>query len=110
MSADRVTRILKRDGSLAKFDREKVVTAIYKAAAKVGGIQANATAPAEFIHSRSFALASGERLRTVDLGLERIVLYSRRPQASGSGVEEVELLFENISGTSFTVRGRPPSE
>jgi len=37
MSNDRVTRILKRDGSLAEFDREKVVTAIYKAAAAVGG-------------------------------------------------------------------------
>ena len=49
--------------------------------------------------------------RTVDLGLERIVLYSRRPRAgTGGGVEEVELIFENISGTSFTVRGRPPSD
>ena len=48
--------------------------------------------------------------RTVDLGLERIVLYSRRPRTGAPGVEEVELLFENISGTSFTVRGRPPSE
>jgi uridine kinase len=37
MSADKVTRIMKRDGSLAEFDREKVVTAIYKAAAAVGG-------------------------------------------------------------------------
>ncbi|MBN2551263.1 MAG: ATP-grasp domain-containing protein [Spirochaetales bacterium] len=51
--------------------------------------------------------------RSVDLGLERIVLYSRRPRAAGSGgggAEEVELIFENISGTSFTVRGRHPSE
>ncbi len=37
MSNDKVTRILKRDGSLADFDREKVITAIYKAAAAVGG-------------------------------------------------------------------------
>jgi acetyl/propionyl-CoA carboxylase alpha subunit/acetyl-CoA carboxylase carboxyltransferase component len=49
--------------------------------------------------------------RTADLGLERIVLYSRRPRAgSAAGVEEVELIFENISGTTFTVRGRPPSD
>jgi len=50
--------------------------------------------------------------RTVDLGLERIVLYSRRPRAgaAAAGVEEVELIFENISGTTFTVRGRPPSD
>jgi len=58
--------------------------------------------------------------RTVDLGLERIVLYSRRPRAGSTGtttgsaagttVEEVELIFENISGTSFTVRGRTPSD
>lgn len=37
MGSDRVTRILKRDGSLTDFDREKVVIAIYKAAAAVGG-------------------------------------------------------------------------
>ena len=36
MSDEKVTRILKRDGSLAEFSREKVVTAIYKAAAAVG--------------------------------------------------------------------------
>jgi uridine kinase len=32
-----ITHIVKRDGSVAPFDREKVVTAIYKAAASVGG-------------------------------------------------------------------------
>ena len=48
--------------------------------------------------------------RTADLGLERIVLYSRRPRAGAPGVEEVELIFENISGGSFTVRGRQPSD
>jgi len=37
MSNEKVTRILKRDGSLAEFSREKVVIAIYKAAAAVGG-------------------------------------------------------------------------
>jgi acetyl-CoA carboxylase carboxyltransferase component len=45
--------------------------------------------------------------RAADLGLEKIVLYSRRPARDGS--EEVELLFENISGTAFTLRGRRPS-
>jgi uridine kinase len=34
---NKITRIVKRDGSLTDFDREKVVTAIYKAAASVGG-------------------------------------------------------------------------
>jgi acetyl/propionyl-CoA carboxylase alpha subunit/acetyl-CoA carboxylase carboxyltransferase component len=48
--------------------------------------------------------------RTADLGLERIVVYTRRSRADGPGIEEVELLFENISGTGFTVRGRAPSE
>ncbi len=37
MSDERVTQVLKRDGSVAGFDREKVVIAIYKAAAAVGG-------------------------------------------------------------------------
>ena len=46
--------------------------------------------------------------RAADLGLEKIVVYSRRPAGSGSG--ELELLFENISGSSFTLRGRAPSE
>jgi acetyl/propionyl-CoA carboxylase alpha subunit/acetyl-CoA carboxylase carboxyltransferase component len=45
--------------------------------------------------------------RTADLGLEKIVLYSRRPGREGP--EEVELLFESISGSSFTLRGRRPS-
>jgi len=57
--------------------------------------------------------------RTADLGLEKIVVYSRRPAARGPAAssdppgpltEEVELLFENISGSSFTLRGRAPSE
>ncbi len=48
--------------------------------------------------------------RTTDLGLEKIALYSRRPARDGSeDSEEVELLFENISGTAFTLRGRRPS-
>jgi acetyl/propionyl-CoA carboxylase alpha subunit/acetyl-CoA carboxylase carboxyltransferase component len=45
--------------------------------------------------------------RTADLGLEKIVLYSRRP--AHEGTEEVELQFENISGTAFTLQGRRPS-
>jgi uridine kinase len=35
--SDKITHVVKRDGSLVEFDREKVVTAIYKAAASVGG-------------------------------------------------------------------------
>jgi len=35
--SNRITQIMKRDGSLAPFEREKVVNAIYKAAAAVGG-------------------------------------------------------------------------
>jgi acetyl-CoA carboxylase carboxyltransferase component/biotin carboxyl carrier protein len=45
--------------------------------------------------------------RAVDLGLEKIVMYTRRPAREGT--EELELLFENISGTAFTLRGRKPS-
>jgi acetyl-CoA carboxylase carboxyltransferase component/pyruvate/2-oxoglutarate dehydrogenase complex dihydrolipoamide acyltransferase (E2) component len=48
--------------------------------------------------------------RTADLGLEKIVLYSRRPRRGAAGAEEVELLFENISGSAFSLRGRRPSE
>jgi acetyl/propionyl-CoA carboxylase alpha subunit/acetyl-CoA carboxylase carboxyltransferase component len=48
--------------------------------------------------------------RTADLGLEKIVLYSRRLRRGGKGTEEVELLFENISGPAFSLRGRKPSE
>ncbi len=46
--------------------------------------------------------------RTADLGLEKIAVYSHRPAVEGT--EEVELVFENISGASFTLRGRTPSE
>jgi len=34
---NKITHIIKRDGSLVEFDREKMVTGIYKAAASVGG-------------------------------------------------------------------------
>ena len=33
----KITHVMKRDGSVVEFDREKVTTAIYKAAASVGG-------------------------------------------------------------------------
>ena len=33
----KITHVIKRDGSLIEFDREKIVRAIYKAAASVGG-------------------------------------------------------------------------
>ncbi len=47
--------------------------------------------------------------RASDLGVEKLVLYSRRPRPGTEGSEEVELLFENISGTNFTLRGRTPT-
>jgi acetyl-CoA carboxylase carboxyltransferase component len=64
--------------------------------------------------------------RTGDLGIEQLVAFSRRPAQSSAGngaqgstesateyglpAEEVELVFENISGGSFTLRRRAPSE
>jgi len=48
-------------------------------------------------------------VRAEDLGIEKLVVYSRRPAQNGQGVEEIELDFENISGTNFTLRGRAPS-
>src|SRR6056297_2927489 len=36
-SKNEITQILKRDGRIAKFDREKIVNAIFKAAQAVGG-------------------------------------------------------------------------
>jgi len=47
--------------------------------------------------------------RAADLGLERLVVYTRRLDPARQGENEVELLFENISGTNFTLRGRNPS-
>lgn len=47
--------------------------------------------------------------RTVGLGLERLVMYSRRKVNGTDAIEEMELLFENISGYEFTLRGRKPS-
>lgn len=48
--------------------------------------------------------------RTTDLGIEKFIIYSRRNTLDSAQIEEVELLFENISGTSFTLRGRTPSD
>ncbi|TVQ96325.1 MAG: hypothetical protein EA403_16440, partial [Spirochaetaceae bacterium] len=47
--------------------------------------------------------------RLSDLGIEKLVIYSRRPSPSSGRIEEVEMLFENISGTNFTLQGRTPS-
>ncbi|MFP4644541.1 MAG: carboxyl transferase domain-containing protein [Spirochaetales bacterium] len=47
--------------------------------------------------------------RTADLGLEKIVAYSRRINPKTGQPEEIELLFEQISGTGFSLRGRAPS-
>ena len=45
--------------------------------------------------------------RADNLGLEKFVVYALR-HFDGE-TQEVELLFENISGTQFTLRGRTPS-
>ncbi len=47
--------------------------------------------------------------RMEDLGLEKFTVYSRRPSRKTGGIEEIELDFENISGTNFTLKSRPPS-
>ncbi|MEW5816195.1 MAG: carboxyl transferase domain-containing protein, partial [Spirochaetota bacterium] len=47
--------------------------------------------------------------RASDLGLEKLVIYSRRFEPDKKSISEVELLFENISGVNFTIRGRTPS-
>lgn len=74
------------------------------------------------IHNRSVMQTTLEQVqdyaarlaaRVTDLGLEKSVLYSRRPKQEGAGdtdqIVETELLFENISGTNFTMRRRTPS-
>ncbi len=55
--------------------------------------------------------AYGEALstRAADLGLEKFVLYNRRLSHADQSPKEVEMLFENISGRSFSLRGRTPS-
>jgi len=49
-------------------------------------------------------------IRSEDLGIEKLIVYTRRPTPDGSGIEEIELDFDNISGTSFTLQSRGPSE
>jgi acetyl-CoA carboxylase carboxyltransferase component len=48
--------------------------------------------------------------RTRDLGLERVVIYTRRKRWSEDVVRELELLFLNISEDQFTLRSRSPSD
>lgn len=48
-------------------------------------------------------------VRMKDLGLEKFTVYSRRPAQRGEGREEIQLDFENISGTNFALRSRTPS-
>lgn len=47
--------------------------------------------------------------RAADLGLEKFVLYNRRLSHRDRSPQEVEMLFENISGRNFSLRGRVPS-
>jgi acetyl-CoA carboxylase carboxyltransferase component len=47
--------------------------------------------------------------RVADLGMEKLTVYSKRPSKDGNTVENVQIDFENISGTNFTLRSRIPS-
>ncbi|MBN2509946.1 MAG: ATP-grasp domain-containing protein [Spirochaetales bacterium] len=48
--------------------------------------------------------------RIKDLGLEKMVIYSRRKRWREDIVRELELLFLNISNDQFTLRSRTPSD
>ncbi len=48
--------------------------------------------------------------RTRDLGIERLVVYSRRKRWHEDVLRELELLFMNVSEDQFTLRSRKPSE
>ncbi|MFW6262190.1 MAG: carboxyl transferase domain-containing protein, partial [Spirochaetota bacterium] len=48
--------------------------------------------------------------RTRELGLEKLVVYTRRKRWSEDVVRELELLFLNISEDQFTLRSRKPSD
>jgi acetyl/propionyl-CoA carboxylase alpha subunit/acetyl-CoA carboxylase carboxyltransferase component len=48
--------------------------------------------------------------RTRDLGLEKIVVFSRRKRWSEDVLRNLELLFLNISEDQFTLRSRTPSD
>ena len=47
--------------------------------------------------------------RTQDLGLEKVVVYTRRKRWSEDVVRDLELMFLNISEDQFTLRSRKPS-
>ena len=49
-------------------------------------------------------------VRSEDLGIEKLIVYTRRPAPDGRSIEEIELDFDNISGTNFTLQSREPSE
>jgi acetyl-CoA carboxylase carboxyltransferase component len=46
--------------------------------------------------------------RTLELGMERLVIYCRLLNPETKKAEEKELLFDNIEGTSFTLSSRVP--
>ncbi|WP_455381939.1 carboxyl transferase domain-containing protein, partial [Salinispira pacifica] len=48
--------------------------------------------------------------RTRDLGIERLVVYSRRKRWHEDVLRELELMFMNVSEDQFTLRSRKPSE
>lgn len=48
--------------------------------------------------------------RTRDLGIERLVVYSRRKRWHEDMLRELELMFMNVSEDQFTLRSRRPSE
>jgi acetyl/propionyl-CoA carboxylase alpha subunit/acetyl-CoA carboxylase carboxyltransferase component len=48
--------------------------------------------------------------RTRELGLEKVVVYTRRKRWSEDVIRELELLFLNISEDQFTLRSRKPSD
>jgi acetyl/propionyl-CoA carboxylase alpha subunit/acetyl-CoA carboxylase carboxyltransferase component len=47
--------------------------------------------------------------RTLDLGMERLVIYCRLLNPETKKIEEKELLFDNIEGRSFTLSSRIPA-
>ncbi len=47
--------------------------------------------------------------RTLELGMERLTIYCRLVDLATRKIEERELLFDNIVGTSFTLSSREPS-
>ena len=55
------------------------------------------------------AYASRLAARTLDLGIERFVIYGSFQNPETRKIEEKELLFDNIVGTSFTLNTREPS-